>query len=156
MQMAVMGFSEPGLRARGDNRHRKEEEGEQEMDKKRALRCKSEQAVHVIPLILVLSILILYIFSHDPTEVSINGSGKEGPNEEPAVSATEKNAGAGAGVRASFLQAFPVNGHRILQEYNKLQRGRIENGARKNNSLNPTLKHKKRSLHRKSRILHMD
>lgn len=67
MHRSSTSFCKLGLRVRAEEKHEREEE-EEEIDKYPQLGCNAEQAVHLIPFILLTCLLVLYIFSYTPVE----------------------------------------------------------------------------------------
>jgi len=148
------GFCKLGLRARAEEKYEREEE-EEEIDKYPQLGCNAEQAVHLIPFILLACLLVLYIFSYTPGEGSVPE--KDSVKEVKVASIL-------VGKKEEVLQTFSVNSHRSLQQVQKHQQ-KMNKGIPKqqkgtNRRLMKGSRHdirrtgpKKNSVHRKARII---
>lgn len=148
-----------GLRGRAEEKYEREEE-EEEIDKYPQLGCNAEQAVHLIPFILLACLLVLYIFSYTPDEGSIPGTVPEKDSVKEV-----KAASIPVGKKEEVLQTFSVYSHRSLQQVEKHQQ-KMKKGIPKqqketNRRLMKGNRHdirrarpKKNSFHRKTRIIH--
>lgn len=148
------GFCKLGLRARAEEKYEREEE-EEEIDKYPQLGCNAEQAVHLIPFILLACLLVLYIFSYTPGEGSVLE--KDSVKEVKVASIL-------VGKKEEVLQTFSVNSHRSLQQVQKHQQKMNKGIPKQQKGTNRRLmkgnRHdirrtgpKKNSVHRKARII---
>lgn len=155
MHRASTGFCKLGLRVRAEEKYEREEE-EEEVDKYPQLGCSAEQAVHLIPFILLACILVLYIFSYAPVEgfVPENDSVKE-----------VKAANIVMGRKEEVLQTFSVYSHRSLHQVHKQHQKINKDIPKQQKEINRRLvkgnRHdiritrlKKNYSHRKTRIIH--
>ncbi|KAH9330685.1 hypothetical protein KI387_002793 [Taxus chinensis] len=149
-----------GVRGRAEERHQWEEEGEEEFDKKARLGCISEQAVHLIPLLLLACLLILYIFSYTPAEGSVPENARLTNHVKELKTGNIQMIS-----KEEVLQTFSVYNHRSLHQLQKNRQSVNRNNLMKPKEIkqlfNKGNKHdirrtglKKNSLHRKTRILH--
>lgn len=67
MHRSGTGFCKLGFRVRAEKKFEREERKD-EINKYPQLGCNAEQAVHLIPFILLACLLVLYIFSYTPVE----------------------------------------------------------------------------------------
>lgn len=150
-----------GLRARAEERYEREEEKEEdEIDKYPQLGCNAEQAVHLIPFILLACLLVLYIFSYTPVEGSIPGSVPEKNSVKEVMAASIP-----VGKKEEALQTFSVYSHRSLQQVQKHQQKKNKVIPKQQKEASRRLmkgnrheirraRPKKNSFHRKTRIIH--
>jgi len=109
MYRSGTGFCKLGFRVRAGEIYDREEE---EIDKYSQLGCKAEQAVHLIPFILLACLLVLYIFSYTPVEGSVPGNGSVKEVKPASIS---------MGSKAEVLPTFSVYNHRRLHQVQKQQ-----------------------------------
>ncbi|XP_057849937.1 uncharacterized protein LOC131060642 isoform X2 [Cryptomeria japonica] len=149
------GLCKLGLRVRAEERQRAEAEGEEDFDKKSQLGCSTEQAVHLIPLLLLACLLILYVFSYTPDE---ENAGLINYVKEP------KPANILIGSKEELLQTFSVYNHRSLHQLKQTQHKVNRNNAMKEKEVKQFFSKgnkldirrtrlRKKSFHRKARIL---
>lgn len=162
MYRSGSGLCKLGLRARAEERRQweEEEEEEEEFDKKEQFLCNAEQAVHLIPFLLLTCLLVLYVFSYTPVEGLV-------PENAEVVNHVKKLSSGNIPMdsKKEALQTFSVYNHRSLHQLQKKQdkgnhhikneQKEVKHPFRKENKqyIRRT-RLKKKYFHRKNRILY--
>eukprot|EP01018_Ginkgo_biloba_P024004 Gb_29604 [translate_table: standard] len=166
MHRPASGLCKLGLRARAEERHQWENE-EMEDEKKPHLGFNAEQAVHLIPLLLLACLLVLYVFSYTPVEGSVPEIPKDIKNVKKPNLDFPLQESILMGKKEEALQSFSVYSHRSLHQVQKQQKVNKYIPKQQKETKN-ALKHpqkdnkhdarrtrlKKNSSHRKTRIFH--